>query len=609
MKKLAFFACLLLFAACTQQPESTVQVVGELKQWHKVTLWVEGPEVAEWSKSNPFLDYLLTVEFSKGDKKLEVPGYFAADGNAAETSADEGNIWKVHFRPAEAGIWNYKVSFKKGKNIAIVDGEEYGEPLAADGTEGSLEIEASDKTGADFRAKGRIINGGSGYFRFQGSNEIWIKNGADSPENFLAFADFDQTLRFSLKKKHREGEADPRDGLHRYQPHVADWNSGDPSWQNGKGKGIIGAVNYLSSCGVNSVYMLTMNIQGDGKDVWPYNDYNERYRFDCSKLDQWEILFDHMESLGVMAHFVLQETENECLLDGGETGVQRMVYLREMVARFGHHLAITWNLGEENGPAKWTPVGQTEKQKKAMARYLKNINPYPCNVVLHTHADDNHQDAYLEPLLGFGELDGPSLQIGNPARVQQRVKKWVNDSEKSAQRWLVSLDEIGPASKGVMPDADDASHDTIRQQCLWGALMGGASGVEWYFGYRYAHNDLKLEDFRSRDNWWKQSTIATQFMQQFPLEKMKCTDELVKTGGAYCLSQPDSLYLVYFPAGSATKQIEFGSENEFSVNWFDPRLGGDLQQGSKTIISGKGIQVAGEPPFDKNKDWIAVFRP
>jgi len=63
--------------------------------------------------------------------------------------------------------------------------------------------------------------------------------------------------------------------------------------------------------------MLTMNIIGDGKDVWPYTDYNERYRFDCSKLDQWEIVFEHMETLGIMAHYVLQETEmNVCSIVG-----------------------------------------------------------------------------------------------------------------------------------------------------------------------------------------------------------------------------------------------------------------------------------------------------
>jgi len=95
-------------------------------QWHKITFEVEGPQTSEWAKENPFLDYKLQITFSKDKKTVVVPGYFSADGNAGETSADEGNIWKVHFRPDEVGRWNYKVSFRKGKNIVVIDGEEYG---------------------------------------------------------------------------------------------------------------------------------------------------------------------------------------------------------------------------------------------------------------------------------------------------------------------------------------------------------------------------------------------------------------------------------------------------------------------------------------------------
>lgn len=78
--------------------------------------------------------------------------------------------------------------------------------MEADGVEGSIAIVESDKKVPDFRAPGRIVNGGKGYFTFQESGDIWIKNGADSPENFLAFEDFDQTSRFSLKKIEREGK-------------------------------------------------------------------------------------------------------------------------------------------------------------------------------------------------------------------------------------------------------------------------------------------------------------------------------------------------------------------------------------------------------------------
>lgn len=377
MKKLIYLLLITTFAACqpttSSIPEVTVE--GELMQWHKITLVLIGPETSEWAKENPFLDYKLEATFTKGNKSFIVPGYFAADGNADETSADEGNVWKVHFRPDEEGEWNYKISFRKGKNIVVIDGEDLGETTALDALEGTLEIVASDKTGDDFRAVGRIVNGGKGYFKSQGSDDLWIKNGADSPENFLAYHEFDQTHRFTLKTEVREGEADPKKGLHKYESHVSDWKEGNPTWQGGKGKGMIGALNYLKSVGVNSVYMLTMNIIGDGKDVWPYNDYNERYRFDCSKLDQWEVVFDYMESQGIMAHFVLQETENECLLDMGHTGVQRKVYLRELIARFGHHLAMTYNLGEENGATDWSPIGQTDDQRKAMASYIKQVIP------------------------------------------------------------------------------------------------------------------------------------------------------------------------------------------------------------------------------------------
>ncbi len=607
MKNIIYLLLFTLIVSCQTQPKSSIEVEGELKQWHKVTLVINGPETSEWAKENPFLNYKLEATFTKGEKTYTVPGYFAADGNAGETSAEQGNIWKIHFRPDEAGIWNYKISFRKGKNIVVIDEENLGDPVELDGTEGSIEILESDKTGDDFRAKGRIINGGKGYFKFQGTDKIWIKNGADSPENFLAFHEFDQTHRFTLKKVIREGEANPKDGIHKYEAHLNDWEEGNPTWQNGKGKAIIGALNYLKSAGMNSVYMLTMNIMGDGKDVWPYNDYNERYRFDCSKLDQWEVVFDYMESLGMMKHFVLQETENEVLLDAGHTGVQRKVYLRELVARFGHHLAVTWNMGEENGPAHWTPVAQTDDMRKAMANYLKEINPYPNNVVIHTLPSPDGQKRVLTPLLGFENLDGPSMQIGNPYQVNQHVKLWINESEKAGKRWMVNLDEIGPHWKGVMPDSHDANHDTVRHHCLWGALLGGATGVEWYFGYRYPHTDLELEDFRSRENWWNQSTAATTFVNQFPLESMKANNELVNIKDAYCLAKEGEIYIVYLPMKSKNAKLKIKADKELSVKWFNPREGGELLEGSIKSVS-SGNRSLGNPPADDDKDWVVVVR-
>ena len=63
--------------------------------------------------------YRLNVTFSNGAKSYNVPGYYAADGNAGETSATGGNKWKVHFCPDETGTWNYTASFRQGGNIAL----------------------------------------------------------------------------------------------------------------------------------------------------------------------------------------------------------------------------------------------------------------------------------------------------------------------------------------------------------------------------------------------------------------------------------------------------------------------------------------------------------
>jgi hypothetical protein len=607
MKYPAIFLLAFFAFSCRTTSNSDISISGELKQWHKITLLITGPETSEYADENPYLDYRLDVTFTNGLRSFTVPGFFASDGNAGESSAREGDKWKVIFRPDAPGSWQYGVSFLKGKNIAVLMGNVTGEPVGPHGAVGTIEVSVSDKNVPDFRAAGRIVDGGRGYFRFQGTDERWMKNGADSPENFLAYVDFDQTSRFSLNSAVREGEADPKNGLHAYEAHLSDWKAGDPTWQQGRGKGIIGAVNYLHSAGVNSIYMLTMNILGDGRDVWPYTDYNERYRFDCSKLEQWEVVFDHMESLGVMNHFVLQETENECLLDNGYTDVQRRVYLRELVARFGHHLGVTWNLGEENGPHDWTPIGQTDQQKRDMANYIRAIDPWPCNLVLHTHSDDEYQDAYLVPMLGTGTINGPSLQVANPLRVHERILKWVEASGASGERWVVNLDEIGPASKGVMPDSFDSKHDTVRNHCLWGSLMAGGAGVEWYFGYQFPHNDLNCEDFRSRENWWKQSTLATRFMNGFPLEEMSCLDDLVDVPGAYCLAREGELYLVYLPAGSAPARLSLEQSEPLDVKWFDPRSGGAMQQGDVASIRGPGDLLLGLPPSDVDQDWVVVI--
>jgi len=600
------FSVLFLFS-CENKLKNRIILEGDLKKWHKISLVFNGVSASEFEKNNPFLNYRLVVTFTNGKSTISVPGFYAADGNAAESSANSGGVWKVFFRPDTEGKWKYLVSFQKGKDLAIKELSHIGSPVLYDGLTGSFNVEPSGKTGKDFRGKGKIINGGKGYFKFSEGDSLFIKNGADSPENFLAYSDFDQTYRYEIQI--RDGESNPEMKIHDYAPHLNDWNIDDPHWRKNKGKGIIGAVNYLVSKGINSIYMITLNIQADGKDVWPYSDHNERYRFDCSKLDQWEIVFDHMEKNGVLIHLLIQETENETLLDNGYTEVQRKLYLRELSARFGHHLGVIWNMGEENGATDWSPIGQTDQQRLDMANYLKLVNPYNPIVFLHSHSDDHYQDQYLTPLLGKDSYDGASMQIADPIKINSRIKNWIKKSKINGKPWIVNMDEIGPHWKGVLPDSYDQKHDTIRSNALWGSLLAGAGGVEWYFGWKYPHADLNCEDFRSRELWWEQSTIATEFMKQFPLEEMKSTNELINTKDGFCLSKPNELFLIYTPKSFVDLKLKLtDSKNTYLINWFNPRIGGSVSSGSIKEISGSGFIKIGRPPLEKEKDWIAVVK-
>jgi len=587
---------LVIFVVCPGAlAKGKVKITGELKAWHKVTLTFDGPKTSEDATPNPFLDYRLNVFFTKGDECYIVPGYYAADGNAGQSSAADGNKWRVHFAPDCSGRWTYIVSFRAAPNIAISTEPGAGSPVSFDGLTGTIDVAVTDKRGRDFRGKGMLKYVGERYLQFAETGEYFIKAGADSPENFLAYFEFDGTYDTGGLK--REGEAKGEKFLHRYGPHEKDWRLGDPTWKDGKGKNIIGALNYLASKGMNSVYFVTYNVDGgDGKDVWPWIRPDEKLRFDCSKLDQWEIVFSHMDKLGLMLHVVTQEQENDQGLDGGGLGIQRKLYYRELIARFGHHPGLVWNLGEENT--------NTDSQRKAFASFFKSNDPYRHPVVVHTFP--KKYDEVYNPLLGYTDFDGASLQMNRTgSRTHSETIKWVERSALHKHKWFVCLDEFGEGSNGVKPDADDPEHDEPRKNCLWGNLMAGGAGCEWYFGYKFPHNDLNCEDWRSRDRMWDLTRYALEFFHNYlPFNQMSPDDSLVSAG--WCLAKPGEIYAVYLPDGGTTNlNLAVGS---YTVQWYNPRTGSKLQKGSVTKVTGPGMVSLGNPPAEGGKDWAILCK-
>jgi hypothetical protein len=580
---------LLFSATLLVSPGWAAGISGELKTWHKVTLTFDGPQTSESAKPNPFLYYRLNVTFrhAASGKTYLVPGYYAADGNAANTSADKGNKWRVHFAPDRTGTWNYKTSFRKGRNVAVSEDAQAGDGAGfMDGETGSFKIKPTDKKGRDFRGKGRLDYVGKHHLRFAGTGEYFLKCGADAPENFLAYADFDGNFKTDGRKDNF---------IKTWGPHIRDWKPGDPTWQNGKGKGMIGAINYLASEGMNVFSFLPLNVGGDDRNVFPYTTYDERFRMDVSRLDQWEVVFEHADKLGMYLHFKTLETENELLLDKGDLGIERKLYYRELIARFSHHLALNWNLGEEINNA-------STAQKAAWANYFWTHDPYQHHVVIHNGA--NHYDLMGKKFA----LTGFSLQTNRPdfSRVHSATLNYINRSVAAGKPWVVACDEPGDASHALITDAEDPTRDNARKNGLWGNIMAGGAGIEWYFGYQHPHSDLTCQDYRTRAKMWRQSRYALQFFRKYeiPFWDMKCDDSLTENTDDYCFIKPGEIYLIYLKRGGKV-QLNV-TAGDFNYGWFNPRTGEGLDGLIKSASAGRGRKVEVAAP--DNNDWLLVVR-
>ena len=570
----------------------------EVSKWDKLTLDFPGPASSEDAADNPFVNYRLDVTFRQGNHTISVPGFYAASADAAENGASAGNLWQVRFRPDREGEWTYEGALVQGDSIFLSDDPTAGRVVK--NFAGAFLVGPAAPG-----ERGKLVRDHPRYLRWAETGEYFIKTGVDSPENLLGYVDFDGTYRHS--NEFREGES-KTEGLHQFTAHQQDARPSDPTWMNGRGKALLGGLTYLREAGVNSIYFLTLNINGDGKDVWPYTGHEERYRFDVSKLAQWERVFEHADSLGMMLHFVLNETENETLLDGGDTGPQRRLYFRELVARFGHHRAVTWNLGEENGPNDWSDTYQTNDQQRQVIDWFAEHDPYGHYVVLHTHPGEEAFTKIYAPLLGNAKLDGLSLQLGDPYSANEVTRRWIDRSAEAGAPWIMTLDEVGPWYRGLDPDdaAPANNQDSLRALTLWGNLMAGGAGVEWYFGARRPHNDLNLEDWRSRDRAYRWSAHARHFFERYlPFAEMEGHNELTEGATDWCFAKPGAVYVVYLPFGRPARLNLSGTDGNYTLHWYNPRSGGELLDGEQAIAAGDG-SVELVPP--DAGDWVALLR-
>lgn len=318
-----------------------------IAKWAPLEIPFAGPESEGRGEPKPFgilLDVLFT---SPSGRQYRVPGFYDGDGQGRL----DGSIWKVRFPADETGDWKYASQSRDSR---------------LDGHSGTFAVTEPPEDAPEFYRWGRLEYTGTAanklrYLRFR-DGPYWLKAGCDDPENFLgSYRNYNTTA----KRK--------------------------------------AAVDYLADRGINSLYMMTHNIGGDDRDVWPWLGSTPREamanggrnaRFDVAKLAQWRELFEHMQSKGAVPYLVLED-------DSAWKGYDHVRYYREIIARFGDLPALLFNFGEEHNE------NYRLSQALEFMRKLEQIDPYDHPRGIHNV--NTPSDQYIDA----PQVDFTSIQTGS----------------------------------------------------------------------------------------------------------------------------------------------------------------------------------------------------
>ncbi|QDV09664.1 hypothetical protein Poly30_52220 [Planctomycetes bacterium Poly30] len=381
---------------------------------------VDVPYLAPTQFNNPWLHWRLTAVVTPPGNlpTYEIAGFF----NGSGPNPAVGDRWRVHFTaPTLQGLYSIRFVFEEGPFINVSDA-----PAAAAASPTFVKewnrdviVIGPEQTAPGFLAKGPILAFrepgalGTRYLRHS-NGETFLKGGVGSPENFLAYSGFTDYTGPEASVDGVGSPAQVNGFIHEYQAHELDWDlsNGDPEWTADgvaqSGRGIIGALNYLSSVGVNSMYMLLMNLGGDGRDVHPFigtpkdaadslgnhpvaagTSGDVRRNYSVKRMREWTTVFEHAMARGIMLQFFLAETEGENIawLGAGSDSIERRLFQKNMVAMFGHLQGVKWNLCEENildpagNSAQFTVTELTDMAHWIQRWDISDYDPYRSGVV------------------------------------------------------------------------------------------------------------------------------------------------------------------------------------------------------------------------------------
>ncbi|MEX2030590.1 MAG: DUF5060 domain-containing protein [Anaerolineales bacterium] len=462
---------------------------GTYSQWSRVEVALRGPaSVGMGDTVNPFAIF-VDVAFTAPDGTLFlVPAFYDGDG----LGGMDGDVWVARLSPSQAGMWSYRT--------------ESLEPLL-DGHEGTFEVLAPSGCSPylagglpDFGCLGRLSYTGGHFLQFA-AGPYWLKGGVDDPEDFLAPGN---TVGFASRQE---------------------------------------AIEFLASYRVNSLYMLLHNVGGDAKNVWPWagstqaeaQAYHEH--FNVAKLAEWEEVFSYLQAKGIVLHLVLED-------DSAWTGFNRGMYYREMVARFGHHPGLIWNLAEEYNET-YSP-----SQIQTFAGQLLSLDPYDHPITVH-HAGGLSS---WTPFVGHPDFALTSFQTSDVPQ-NAAAESWFSTVQDSGRPIPISFDETGKLS---------ASERDLARHIVWSVYLGGGN-FELHASPLSSYQDFALH--------FEDLGRARTFMEGLPFCEMRPMNGRLLSGLGYVAGRAEDVLAVYLPSGGTIELDLQTTSGWFHGTWFEPSSG------------------------------------
>jgi hypothetical protein len=280
--------------------------------------------------------------------------------------------------------------------------------------------------------------------------------------------------------------------------------------------------------------------------------------------------------------------------DQATLAIERKLYYREMIARFGYHNAVTWNLCEEYD---YWQLPISPDMAKSWAQYVYDLDPYDHPITVHNYAQ--YSDCAWKDFWGDTRFGAVSLQY-RYTDYAFKVKYFRDQIANCGRKIPVCIDEpIGTSQQADLDGCENnrlfCGSEYIRKNLIYPVYYSGGQ-LELFL-----EEKLSVEDFTKYETAWDYMWYARNSIRDLDISSMQPHHDYVRgrTSSELCFTNGHD-YAIYLPDGGEC-QLNL-PDGTFLLKFYNPRTGESevahsSLEGNRTITIGRKV----------GEDWVIIL--